>query len=167
MSILFKHIFYRPHPKDGEGNVFTLSTPAGGGGGSGQSADGGGGGVGQVSQPTGGGVSGQSADRGGGGGCQVQLARGGVRSSWQGGSASCALWRTVCLLRSCRRTFLLIHKKDIMKMYLRCCVVRCRCIECGVANNCEHFGHETLSRSVTFKLFCLFFSNSTQHVCWM
>ena len=39
--------FYRPHPKDGEGNVFSLSTPGGGvvrqagGGGSGQSSRGG------------------------------------------------------------------------------------------------------------------------------
>ena len=80
--------FYRPHPKDGEGNVFILSTPGGGGqvspagGGSGQSSRGGvrsvqpGGG--QVSQPTGGG-SGQSAD-------------GGVRSSRQGGVRSVSRW---------------------------------------------------------------------------
>ena len=96
--------FYRPHPKDGEGNVFSLSTLGGGGsgqspargirvqrGGSGQSPGGGG----QVS-PAGGGVS----PAGGG---SVQPA-GGV-SQW-GGSASCALLRAVCLLRSRRRTFL-------------------------------------------------------------
>ena len=120
--------FYRPHPKDGEGNVFSLSTL--GGGGQVQPAGGGGG---QVSQPTGGG-SGPA----GGEGCQVQpvggegvrsVSRwGGFRSSRQGGggsgpaggrggsvsqrgggggSASCALLRVVCLLRSRRRTFLL------------------------------------------------------------
>ena len=44
--------YYRPHPKDGEGNVFTLSTPGGGD---------------QV-QPTGGGV--RSVSRRGGGGGQ-------------------------------------------------------------------------------------------------
>ena len=55
---------YRPHPKDGEGNVFTSSTPGGGGGqvspagGGGQVSPAGGGSVqpGGVS-PAGGGVS--------------------------------------------------------------------------------------------------------------
>ena len=36
--------YYRPHPKDGEGNVFSLSTPGGGGGGGSGPASGGGGG---------------------------------------------------------------------------------------------------------------------------
>ena len=85
---------YRPHPKDGEGNVFTLSTPGGGG----QVSPAGGGG--QVSPARGG--SGQSSRRGGsgqssrGGGQvspagrgegSVQLAGGGSgQSSQQGGS---------------------------------------------------------------------------------
>ena len=47
--------FYRPHPKDGEGNVFSLSTPGGGGG---QSSRGG-----QVS-PAGGGVRSVQPGRG-------------------------------------------------------------------------------------------------------
>ena len=115
---------YRPHPKDGEGNSFTLLVcPQVGGGGVRSSR---------------GGV--RSSCRGGSGpawGGQVlpgggQIQPGGVRSSWQGGSgpagrggvrsscqgggqvqlpgggsASCALLRAVCLLRSRRRTFLL------------------------------------------------------------
>ena len=88
---------YRPHPKDGEGNVFTLSTP---GGGSGQSSRGGGG---QVS-PARGGV--RSVQPGGGGG---QSSWGGGQSSCRGGSASCTLLQAVCLLHSRRRTFLFIH----------------------------------------------------------
>ena len=120
----------------GEGNVFSLFTS--GGGGSGQSADGGGvrsasgGGGGQVSQLTGegqvqpaGGGSGQSANGGGGSGPAsgggVRSSRGGQVSqltgggqvqpggvSQRGGSASCALLRAVCLLRSRRRTFLFV-----------------------------------------------------------
>ena len=85
-------IFYRPHPKDGEGNVFTLSTPGGGGG----AGPAGGGGGGQVSELKGGGVrssrpggegSGQWANGGGG---QVSEPTGGggeVGSSCRGGGS--------------------------------------------------------------------------------
>ena len=112
-------IFYRPHPKDGEGNVFSLSTlggvrsesswggsgqsPAGGGqvrvqpGGSGQSPAG----RGQVRVQPGG--SGQSSR---GGGVSPAGRGGGSVNGGGGGSASCALLRAVCLLRSRRRTFL-------------------------------------------------------------
>ena len=74
--------YYRPHPKDGEGNVFSLSTLGGGQGGRSGPA---GRGVGVRSSWGGqvqllGGV--RSSCWGGG---QVQLA-GGVRSSWRGGS---------------------------------------------------------------------------------
>ena len=65
-------IYYRPHPKDGEGNVFSLSTL---GGGQVQLAGGGGG----FRSSWGGGV--RSVSWWGG---QVQPA-GGVRSSWSGG----------------------------------------------------------------------------------
>ena len=58
--------FYRPHPKDGEGNVFSLSTPGGGY----PARSSWGGGVPCQVQPGGGGVT-----------CQVQL--GGV--PWPGG----------------------------------------------------------------------------------
>ena len=93
---------YRPHPKDGEGNVFTLSTP-GGGGGSGPAGRGGvrsssGGGVrsscrggrgsGSKVNPAGGGLSGWKVNPAGGGGVRVkgQSSWGrGVRSSWRGG----------------------------------------------------------------------------------
>ena len=91
---------YRPHPKDGEGNVFSLFTLGGG------SGPAGGGGVRLVSRWGGvrfsrwGGVRSVSW-RGG----QVQLG-GGVGPAG-GGSASCALLRAVCLLRSRRRTVLL------------------------------------------------------------
>ena len=107
--------FYRPHPKDGEGNVFSLSTP-GGGGVSGHSPAGGGG---QVRlQPGGGGGSGHSPARGGQvrvqpGGGQSSRGGGGGQSSQQGGSASCALLRAVCLLRSRRRTFLFYNINTI------------------------------------------------------
>ena len=59
--------FYRPHPKDGEGNVFTLSTPGGGGG---------------VRSVQLGGWGVRSVQPGGGSG---QSSRGG-QSSWGGGS---------------------------------------------------------------------------------
>ena len=119
--------FYRPHPKDGEGNVFTLSTP-GGGGGSGQSVDRGGGqvqpgrevrvkgqsggGSGQRSIQLGGskvnpaGEGGQVKGQSSWGGGQVQPGGGQVQLAGGGGSASCALLPAVCLLRSRRRTFL-------------------------------------------------------------
>ena len=105
---------YRPHPKDGEGNVFSLSTPGGG-----VSPAGGG----QVS-PAGGvrsgqpGGSGQSSRCGGvrwvqlGGG--VSHPGGGDQSSQWGVSQDRSTeWvlttrRAVCLLRSRRRTFLLV-----------------------------------------------------------
>ena len=72
-------VFYRPHPKDGEGNVFSLSTSGRGGG---------------------------SVQLGGGGVRSVQAGGGGQSVGGGGGSASCALLRAVCLLRSRRRTFL-------------------------------------------------------------
>ena len=73
-----KHLFcYRPHPKDGEGNVFTLSTP---GGGSGQSADGGG------SGPAGGERGGQVSQLMGGGGVRSSQRGGGQVSQLMGGS---------------------------------------------------------------------------------
>ena len=89
---------YRPHPKDGEGNVFSLSTLWGGG--SGQSPAGGGvrsessrGGVrsvqpggGQVRAQPGGGVRSEPS-RGGG---QVSPAGGGVRSVQPGGGVRSA-----------------------------------------------------------------------------
>ena len=108
-----------------EGHSFTLLvcsrgggggcqvSPAGGGGGQVQLPGGGGsgpaaGGVGQV-QLLGRGGSGPAAGEGG----QVQLPgggqssrQGGVSQQGEGGSASCALLRAVCLLRSRRRTFL-------------------------------------------------------------
>ena len=66
--------YYRPHPKDGEGNVFSLYTSGGGqsswGGGSGQSSWGGGG---QISP-----AGGVSHPRGGGGGSVIPSSRGGV-----------------------------------------------------------------------------------------
>ena len=96
--------YYRPHPKDGEGNSFTLLVcPRGGG----QVQPGGG----QVQLPGGSGPAAGGVRSSGGGrsscrGGQVQLpGGGGVRSG--GGSASCTLLRAVCLLRSRRRTFLL------------------------------------------------------------
>ena len=74
---------YRPHPKDGEGNVFTLSTP--GGGGVRPSRPGGGCQVSQLIR--GGGV--RSSWRGGGGGFQVQPAGGGSgQSADRGGGVS-------------------------------------------------------------------------------
>ena len=78
---------YRPHPKDGEGNVFSLSTP---GGGSGQRSIQPGGGV-RSSQWGGGGRSkvnsagGGSGPASGGGSGQRSIQPGGVRSSWGGG----------------------------------------------------------------------------------
>ena len=103
----------------GEGNVLTRVCPSvcpqgEGGGGSGPAGRGGvspaGGGGGQVQ------LGGVSPSRGGsgpaGGGVRSSwggsVQPGGVRSSRGGGSASCALLRAVCLLRSRRRTFLLI-----------------------------------------------------------
>ena len=79
---LKKFINYRPHPKDGEGNVFTLSTPGHLGGGGVSPAQPGGGGVRSV-QPGVGGVSpavggGQSSQQGGGG----------QSSQWGGGGQS-------------------------------------------------------------------------------
>ena len=83
------HYFYRPHPKDGEGNVFTLSTP-GMGGGSGPAGGGGQvkgqssrGGQGQRSIQPGG--SGQRSIQPGGGG-RVQPGASGQRSIQPGGS---------------------------------------------------------------------------------
>ena len=69
---------YRPHPKDGEGNVFTLSTLGGGGQVSPARGWAGGEGSGQSSQ----GGSGQSSWGG------VSPARGGVRSVQPGGGQS-------------------------------------------------------------------------------
>ena len=85
--------FYRPHPKDGEGNVFTLFTP---GGGRGQVQPGGGsgpaGGVGQVqpggrggSGPAGGGGVGQVQPGGGVGQVQPGGGRGGSGPAGEGG----------------------------------------------------------------------------------
>ena len=86
-----------------EGNSFTLfvSPHLGGGGsadrgGSGPATGGGGGGV-------------RSSHRRGGG---SGPAGGGVSGPAGGGSASCALLRAVCLLRSRRRTFLFIHENS-------------------------------------------------------
>ena len=75
--------FYRPHPKDGEGNVFSLFTPGGGG-----VSPAGGGGSGQSSQ----GGSGQSSWGGGVRSVQPGVVRsvqpGGVRSVQLGGGQS-------------------------------------------------------------------------------
>ena len=93
-TFLFQVIYYRPHPKDGEGNVFTLSTPGG------------------VR------VKGQSSQEGGVR-SKVNLAGwgGGVSGPAGGGSGSCALLRAVCLLRSRRRTFLFnINLSDCKSM---------------------------------------------------
>ena len=84
----------------GGGGFRSVQPVGGGGGGSGPASRGGGGqvqpaGGGQV-QPAGGGSG--PASRGGGSG----------PASKGGGSASCALLRAVCLLRSRRRTFLLL-----------------------------------------------------------
>ena len=101
----------RSGPADGGGQVQPagggqVSQLMGGGGGQVQPADGGG----QVQPAAGGG--GVRSSRGGG---QVSQRMGGVRSSQRGGghvqpggSASCALLRAVCLLRSRRRTFLFL-----------------------------------------------------------
>ena len=177
-----KHLlYYRPHPKDGEGNVFSLSTPWGVGvrskvnpaGGSqvkGKSSRGGqvkgksswgvrsgqrsiqpggvrskvnpaggvrsspGGGVGCQVQPGGVQVKGQSSQGGSGPaswggvrssqrGGQVQPAergsgpagQGGGQVQPAGGSASCALLRAVCLLRSRRRTFLFVMQSNFLQ----------------------------------------------------
>ena len=83
--------FYRPHPKDGEGNVFTLSTPGGGGGV--RSSWGG------SVQPGGGGVS-------PGGGGQVQVGGGGGQVQPGGGGQHLAPSCGRYALRSRRRTFL-------------------------------------------------------------
>ena len=108
ICVIFLHMkrtlhYYRPHPKDGEGNVFSLSTLGGGG----QVRVQPGGGV-RSESSRGGGVSGQSPA--GGGGVRSESSRGGVQSSQgvsqrRGGSASCALLRAVCLLRSRRKIF--------------------------------------------------------------
>ena len=103
-------------------------------------------GGGQVSEPTGGGGQVQlggvrsvsrrggvrSSWRGGGqvsepmgGGGQVQLG-GGVRSS-RGGSASCALLRAVCLLRSRRRTFLFYFISGVTPAEQLDCIVNAFC----------------------------------------
>ena len=81
---------YRPRPKNGEGNVFTLSTPGAGGGGGFRSSRRGQGrsvsrpGGGQV-QPAGGGPGGSGPAGGGGGSGQSADEGGGVRSSRQEG----------------------------------------------------------------------------------
>ena len=100
---------YRPHPKDGEGNSFTLLVgPRGGGGG--VQVWPGGGGVRSKVNPAGGG-GGQAQPAGGGkvqpGGVRSSQRRAvGVRSSRGGGGGSASCVRAVCLLRSRRKTFL-------------------------------------------------------------
>ena len=131
----FTAFYYRPHPKDGEGNVLTRvclsvhrwgSGP--GGGGVRSSCRGGGqvqlpGGVrsscrGGVRSSCGGvrsscrGGSGPAAGGGGQvqllGGCQVQPPGGGGVSQDRTTQGVLATWRVVCLLRSRRRTFLFL-----------------------------------------------------------
>ena len=121
------HLFFTARVRSTtEGYSFTLLVCSRGGG-SGPAA--GGGGAGSKVNPVGGGCQGQrSIQLGGrgrvrsscqgssgskvnpaGGEGQRSIQPGGVRSiQWGGGSPSCALLRAVCLLRSRRRTFLLI-----------------------------------------------------------